>query len=136
MTESQSHRYPIVLSIRVGEIFLRLISINSPTRFAHRGNTMLCPIKVNSNTIELTVHTSCYCVLDLLCVISQKYHLSKCVSFFQSISENILRILLDIYNFLYSTFSETYFLFVCVQLPKCVPVSINSEAFNGIINQN
>ena len=31
---------------------------------------MLCPIKVNSNTIELTVHTSCYCVLDLLCVTS------------------------------------------------------------------
>ena len=29
---------------------------------------MLCTIKVNSNTIELTVHTSCYCVLDLLCV--------------------------------------------------------------------
>ena len=28
--------------------------------------SMLCPIKVNSNTIELTVHTSCYCVLDLL----------------------------------------------------------------------
>ena len=25
-------------------------------------NTMLCPIKVNSNTIELTVHTSCYWV--------------------------------------------------------------------------
>ena len=30
-------------------------------------NTMLCPIKVNSNTILLTVHTSCYRVLDLLC---------------------------------------------------------------------
>ena len=30
---------------------------------------MLFPIKVNSNTIELTVHTSCYWVLDLLCVI-------------------------------------------------------------------
>ena len=29
---------------------------------------MLCPIKVNSNTIELTMHTSCYCVLELLCV--------------------------------------------------------------------
>ena len=29
---------------------------------------MLCPIKVNSNTIELTVPTSCYWVLDLLCV--------------------------------------------------------------------
>ena len=28
---------------------------------------MLCPIKVNSNTIELAVHTSCYCILDLLC---------------------------------------------------------------------
>ena len=25
--------------------------------------------KVKSNAIELTVHTSCYCVLDLLCVI-------------------------------------------------------------------
>ena len=31
-------------------------------------NAMLCPIKVNSNTIELTVHTSFYCILDLLCV--------------------------------------------------------------------
>ena len=31
--------------------------------------TMWCPIKVNSNTIELTVHTSGYCVQDLLCVI-------------------------------------------------------------------
>ena len=29
---------------------------------------MSCPIKVNSNTLELSVHTSCYCVLDLLCV--------------------------------------------------------------------
>ena len=29
---------------------------------------MSCPIKVNSITIELTVHTSCYCVLDFLCV--------------------------------------------------------------------
>ena len=27
------------------------------------------PIKVNSNAIELTVHTSCYCVLDLMHVI-------------------------------------------------------------------
>ena len=34
--------------------------------------TMSCPIKVNSNTIELTVHTSCYCVLDLLCVKTYK----------------------------------------------------------------
>ena len=25
-------------------------------------NTVLCHIKVNSNTIELIVHTSCYCV--------------------------------------------------------------------------
>ena len=30
---------------------------------------MLCLIKVNSNTIELAVHTACYCVLDSLCVI-------------------------------------------------------------------
>ena len=31
---------------------------------------MMCPIKVNSNTIELTVQASCYYVLDLLCVTS------------------------------------------------------------------
>ena len=35
---------------------------------------MSCPIKVNSNTIELTVLTSCYCILDLLCV---KYFVYK-----------------------------------------------------------
>ena len=29
-------------------------------------NTLLCPIKVNCNTIELTVRTSCYLHLDLL----------------------------------------------------------------------
>ena len=29
---------------------------------------MSCPIKVNSNTIELIVHTSCHCVSSLLCV--------------------------------------------------------------------
>ena len=32
---------------------------------------MLCPIKVNSNTIELTMRkTSCYCISDLLCVLN------------------------------------------------------------------
>ena len=31
-------------------------------------NTMSCPFKVNGNTIKLKVNTSCYCVLDLLCV--------------------------------------------------------------------
>ena len=31
---------------------------------------MLCLIKLNSNTIELTVHLSCYCALDLLYIIS------------------------------------------------------------------
>ena len=30
---------------------------------------VLCPIKVNSNTIELTVHGPCYCILDLLCAV-------------------------------------------------------------------
>ena len=29
---------------------------------------MLCPVKVNSNTMKFTVHTSCYSILDLLCV--------------------------------------------------------------------
>ena len=34
-------------------------------------NTMSCPIEINSNTIELTMHTFCYLVLDLLCVITK-----------------------------------------------------------------
>ena len=38
-------------------------------KFTDDINTMLCPIIVNSNTIKLTVHTSCYWDLDLLCVI-------------------------------------------------------------------
>ena len=37
VTELQSYRHPRVLSIRVGEIFLWEIVINSPTRFACRG---------------------------------------------------------------------------------------------------
>ena len=34
--------------------------------------TMSCPIKANSNTIELKAQTSCYCFLDLLCVNREK----------------------------------------------------------------
>ena len=37
VTELKSHRNPTVLRIQVGEIFLCLISINSPNRFACRG---------------------------------------------------------------------------------------------------
>ena len=33
---------------------------------------MSCPIKEDSNKIELTVHTSCYCVSNLLCVTISK----------------------------------------------------------------
>ena len=49
---------------------------------------MSCPIQVNSNTIELTVHDSCYCALDLkLCVtlnclpLLQKYNFTKFLIF-------------------------------------------------------
>ena len=35
-------------------------------------NTLLCPIKVTCNTIELIVHTLFYCVSDLLCANAQK----------------------------------------------------------------
>ena len=35
--------------------------------------TMSCPSKVNSNTIELTVHTPCYCILDLQSQFQSKY---------------------------------------------------------------
>ena len=38
---------------------------------------MLCPIKVDSNTVKLRVHNSCYCVLDLLCVILLFYLLQQ-----------------------------------------------------------
>ena len=31
-----------------------------------------CSASTSSNTIELTVHPSCYCVLDLLCVMIYK----------------------------------------------------------------
>ena len=34
----------------------------------YRINTVMCPIKVNSNTVELAVHTTCCCILDLHCV--------------------------------------------------------------------
>ena len=40
-TESQSDRHPRILSIRVGDICLCLISLNFPTRFARRG-IILC----------------------------------------------------------------------------------------------
>ena len=42
VTELQSDKHPRVLSVRVGEIFLCLISINSPTRFARRGIILKC----------------------------------------------------------------------------------------------
>ena len=44
------------------------VSFTSNKSWDYSINTMSCPIKVNINTIELTVHTSCNCVLDLLCV--------------------------------------------------------------------
>ena len=47
VTELQSYKHPRVPSIQVGDIFLCLISINYPTRFARRGiiyiaKPMLC----------------------------------------------------------------------------------------------
>ena len=53
---------------------------------------MSCPIKVNSNTIELTVLTACYWVLDLLCV--------KCTTYFSLNQQPILKF----YNFTINTF--------------------------------
>ena len=55
---------------------------------------MSCPIKVNSNTIKLTAHTSCYCVLDLLCAIwylVKFFNISKKSDFFTNrISPDVL----------------------------------------------
>ena len=39
--------------------------------------TMSCPFKVKSNTSEPTTHTSCYCVLDSLCVTSSHLLIKK-----------------------------------------------------------
>ena len=38
------------------------------TGFPFKINIMLCPIKINISTIELTVHPPCYCVFELFCV--------------------------------------------------------------------
>ena len=49
----------------------RLRQARGPHRFNYI-NTVLNLITVNSNTIEYTVHTSCYCASDLLCVTGRK----------------------------------------------------------------
>ena len=49
---------------------------------------MSCPIKVNSSTIELTVHTSCYYIKDLLCVAIKNSDLTGLFEFF--IWKNVL----------------------------------------------
>ena len=48
---------------------IRDMFINWYNEILYRINSVLCLIKANSNTIELTVHTSYYWILDLLCVI-------------------------------------------------------------------
>ena len=40
-------------------------------------NPVLCLIKVNGNPIGLTVRTSCYCILDLLCVNNSNWNLAN-----------------------------------------------------------
>ena len=48
-------------------------------KFIDDMNTMSCPIIFNSNTMELTMHTSCYWVLDLLCASTdnKQFHFLK-----------------------------------------------------------
>ena len=71
----------LVLSVSVSALLAAHVSLHSRLSSRTAGlceegeknenindiNSMLCPIKVDSNAVELTVHTSCYCVLDLLC---------------------------------------------------------------------
>ena len=57
--------------------------MNSCNEILHHINTVLYPIKINSNTIEIIKHNSCDWVLYLLCVImvlNKKYQ--KLLSFF------------------------------------------------------
>ena len=46
--------------------------------------TVLCLIKVKSNTIKLREHTSCYCILDLFCVDSYCCYWHLELSFFEN----------------------------------------------------
>ena len=48
-----------------------VVIYNRYNEIIYRINTILCLIKVNSNTIELTVHTSSNRISDLLCVVIQ-----------------------------------------------------------------
>ena len=43
-------------------------------------NTMLCPIKVNIKTIELTLHPSCYYSKDLICVTIKRERIGITIS--------------------------------------------------------
>ena len=54
----------------------------SRTKVIIHGNsvsTNKCPIKVNRNTIELTMHTPCYCILDIPCVKKLNLSVYSCV---------------------------------------------------------
>ena len=51
-------------------------------------NAVLCLIKVDSNTIELTVNPSCYCVLDLLFVL---YFSQYCTFFRYILMKNLCK---------------------------------------------
>ena len=59
------HLYETELSNFYGR---KKTSLDSFFTCLEKNYTVLCPIKVNSNTIELNKLTSCYCILDLLCV--------------------------------------------------------------------
>ena len=71
----------------------------------------MCPIKSNSNTIELTVHTSCYCFLDLLCVSRAKIHSAKWSLLFNPKFTTMLILLLDLNIFFHLLVHQQSFLF-------------------------
>ena len=79
--------------------------------------TVLCLIKVNSKTIEITMHTSCYCILDLLCVTFMKLTPGRSVINFACSTQNLIyKFLESVLNLLFrkcfiSTFYEVFLIY-------------------------
>ena len=85
---------------------------------------MSCPMKVKSNTIELTLHTYCYCVFDLLCVTTLHWiNIYLCETSLLSfqISHQVLKSYFNRLNISVFCFSSFYVgLLYCWNTRKCV----------------
>ena len=96
---------------------------------------MSCPTKVNSNTIELKVHTSGYCIWDLLCVsmsntdftVQLKIDCNWCIVIYFVLYNPKENVLLDIMKIHSVWLNQPYNekkrrgYWICVELTHCFP---------------